>query len=286
MATASLPQSPAIDLAVLEELKRFALHLADFAEEAILPFFRHNPTFENKAGDAGFDPVTEADRIAEAAIRHEIEARYPGHGIIGEEFGIKDAQGPFTWILDPIDGTRPFMTGGLHWGSLIGLQYEGTPVLGVMVQPCTKERFIGVPALGAAEYIYEGATLTIQTRATARLSEATLSSTHPDMFQTAEEKAAYRRLAERVRVTLFGGDCYGYCLIALGTHDLVIEADLKPYDIAPIIPIIEAAGGAVATWQGASAAAGGRVIAAANRTLLDQALAAIDLPSVAPTGFA
>lgn len=252
-------------------LLAFAHELSDVSGGIIRPYFRKPLAVANKAGKGAFDPVTEADRAAERAIRRAVEARWPDHGVIGEELGALRANARFRWVVDPIDGTRAFITGAPLWGTLIGL-LDGEEVrLGLMDQPFTGERFWS----GArASYMRAGASKArrLRTRACARLSEAILSTTHPDLFAAGAETDAFARLKARVRMTRYGGDCYAYCLLAAGHIDLVVEAGLKPYDVVALIPIIERAGGRITGWDDGPASAGGRVIAAGDARLHAAAL--------------
>jgi myo-inositol-1(or 4)-monophosphatase len=244
----------------------FAHHLADLAGSAILPYFRRPLTVTNKAAGAGFDPVTAADRAAEEAIRAAIEARFPDHGILGEELVARPGAGRYQWVVDPIDGTRAFITGNPLWGTLIGLNDGGAPVLGLMDQPFTRERFWGAGG-EAHRRGPDGTVMRMATRACAGLGEAVLMSTHPDLFSSPADAQAFARIRQRARMTRFGGDCYGYCLLAAGFVDLVVEAGLKPYDVVALIPIVEGAGGRITTWDGKSAAEGGRIVAAGDARL-------------------
>jgi histidinol phosphatase-like enzyme (inositol monophosphatase family) len=242
--------------------------LADVATAAILPLFRTRLTIEDK-GIAGFDPVTQADRAAEAAMRKLIGESYPAHGIVGEEYGPEREDAEFVWVLDPIDGTRSFITGLPLWGVLIGLRRDGVPVLGMMAQPFTGERFAGDG--GRAWLTRNGDRQALATRACAEISAAALLTTSPNLF-AAGDRAAYQGIERAVRLTRYGTDCYGYCMVAAGHADLVIEAGLQPYDIVALIPIIEGAGGRVSSWEGGSAAAGGRVVASGDARLHDSVL--------------
>jgi histidinol-phosphatase len=258
--------------AELKEYWEFANRLADISGAAILPYFRKSIAVRNKAGKAGFDPVTAADRAAERAIRKAVTATYPEHGIVGEEFGQVAGAGRFAWVIDPIDGTRAFITGSPLWGTLIGLLEAGQPVLGVMDQPFTGERFWG--GAGKARSSTRGGTSRLlKTRPCATLADAVLTTTHPDMFSTPGEQAALRQLKGEARMTRFGGDCYGYCLLASGFIDLIVEVGLKTYDVAALVPIIEGAGGRVTTWEGKPATSGGRIIAAGDARVHKEALA-------------
>ena len=248
-----------------------AHELADLSGEAILPHFRRSLTIENKAQGSGFDPVTAADRAAEDAIRRALEDVWPEHGITGEEFGNVRPGAPYAWVIDPIDGTRSFILGTPMWGTLIGLQEGSLPILGLMDQPFTKERFWSGPEnsfmrVGASDSVI------LSTRMCADLKEASLSTTHPDLFAEDEEATRFNDLAHRVKLTRYGGDCYAYAMLAAGFIDVIVEAGLKPYDIVALIPIIERAGGAVTTWEGEAATKGGRIVATGDKRLHEQVL--------------
>lgn len=285
-----------LDDAACAQYIDFACELADLAAAQILPHFRTSLAVENKRATEGsgseptaeFDPVTIADQRAEAVMRERIRAAYPHHGVLGEEHGLHVSDSGLTWVLDPIDGTRAFITGLPLWGCLIALFDGQEPVLGVMDQPWLKERYIGAHAAGFSQsYCLEGerradhpgATQgnrrTLKTRHCTRLSDAVMMTTSPDMFGTAAERAAFDELSAQVKMQRFGGDCYAYCMLARGMVDLVVEADLQAYDIQALIPIIQAAGGVVSDWHGNSARAGGQVLAAANPALHKLALAAL-----------
>jgi myo-inositol-1(or 4)-monophosphatase len=253
----------------------FAHHLADLASAAILPHFRRALTVKNKAGGSGFDPVTAADRAAERAIRAAIVKRFPDHGIVGEEFVARPGAGRHQWIIDPIDGTRAFIMGSPLWGTLIGLTEDGSSCLGLMDQPFTRERFW---AAGGKAYVRgpDGATRRLKTRACGDIAEAVLTTTHPGLFKSRAESAAFARLSARARMTRYGGDCYGYCLLAAGFVDLVVEAGLKPYDVAALVPIIQGAGGRITTWDDGPAMGGGRILAAGDARVHKQALALLN----------
>jgi histidinol phosphatase-like enzyme (inositol monophosphatase family) len=250
----------------------FAHVLADISGEAILPYFRKPLAVKNKAGLVGFDPVTAADRAAERAIRKAVVQRFPDHGIVGEEYGATAGEGRYRWVVDPIDGTRAFITGSPLWGTLIGLTDGETPILGLMNQPFTGERFWS-DGRQARWRGADGKARRIRTRACARLADAVLTTTHPDVFAAPADAERFNGVRSRVRMTRYGGDCYGYCLLALGCIDIIVEAGLKTYDIVPLVPIIEGAGGIVTTWEGEPALEGGRVVAAGDRRVHEQALA-------------
>jgi histidinol phosphatase-like enzyme (inositol monophosphatase family) len=251
-----------------EDLASFLDELADAASKAIMPHFRSLASVENKAG-RGYDPVTVADRAAEEVMRDLIGRRFPGHGIIGEEYGNERADAEFVWVLDPIDGTRSFIAGLPVWGTLIGLLHAGRPALGMMVQPFTGERFAG----DGTRSWYRGPTgaAPLKARPCAALSDAILFTTTPALFQGAERQA-YDRVEHAVRLPRYGTDCYAYCMVAAGHADLVIESGLNVHDIVALIPVIEGAGGIVTNWQGGSAAGGGQVLACGDRRVHAEAM--------------
>ena len=246
----------------LIDFTHFVNELATSSGQAILPFFRTAIATEDKSRGGAFDPVTEADRAAEVAIRHLIKRSFPTHGIVGEEFGSENEDADYVWVLDPIDGTRAFIAGLPTWGTLIGLTYKGRPVFGMMHQPFTGERFFGDG--GSSTYRGPGGERKLMTRRCTSLKEAVISTTSPRLF-AGEELRAYDRVESVVRLARYGCDCYAYCMLAAGHIDLVVESGLKPYDIAALVPIIEGAGCIVTTWDGESAAGGGRIVAAGDR---------------------
>lgn len=271
------------------ELLRAGHRYCDLARAEVLPYFRSGIRFADKAsasvaaeiaaGQVGremaFDPVTAADTAAERAIRDAICTDFPGHGIFGEELGSLRPEAPTRWIIDPIDGTRAFITGSPLWGTLIGCLMDDRPALGFMDQPFTGERFWsdGRQTLWArGDPLDPAAGRAIATRKGQRLADAILTTTHPDLFAAGTEANAFARVSRAVRTTRYGGDCYGYALLALGGVDLVVEAGLKAYDIAPLIPIVEGAGGVVTNWRGGPAADGGCIIAAGDPSLHAEAL--------------
>ncbi|MGQ0672304.1 MAG: histidinol-phosphatase [Hyphomicrobium sp.] len=251
---------------------RFAHDLANRSGAVIRPHFREPMTIENKASGAFFDPVTAADRAAEQAIAAQIRASLPGHGIVGEEFGSHNPDARHRWVVDPIDGTRAFVMGSPLWGTLIGLLDNGEPVLGLMDQPFTRERFWS-DAASSHLRTGDGRERRLATRPCTGLADAVLTSTDPDLFPPGPDAEAFTRVRRAVRMTRFGGDCYAYCLLAAGFIDLVVECGLKPFDIVALIPIIERAGGRVTTWDGRPATAGGRIVAAGDARVHEQAMA-------------
>jgi histidinol phosphatase-like enzyme (inositol monophosphatase family) len=257
----------------VREFIEFAVRLADLAAEQILPRFRAGVGMENKATGGGFDPVTIADREAETAIRREIRRVYPDHGILGEEHGFEAGASPYTWVIDPIDGTRAFVLGQLHWGTLIALNDGTAPIVGVMRQPYTGETFVGSAA--GAELRHAGATTPLTARASSRLAEVSVCATDPTMFAGTAHQQAFARLAPRARAVRFGGDCYTPCLVAAGCADLVVEAGLKPWDVQALIPIVQGAGGVITDWTGRPADRAGEVIIAGNRELHAEVVAAL-----------
>ena len=257
----------------MRELVDFAVHLADLAAEQILPRFRTGVGTQNKSQAGGYDPVTVADREAEAAIRREIRRVYPDHGILGEEHGFEAGSSSYTWVIDPIDGTRSFVLGQLHWGTLIALNDGAAPIIGLMRQPYTGETFIG--SAEGAELRCGTSTTRLATRSESRLADVTVCATDPTMFGEAAHSRAFAGLAAQARAVRFGGDCYTPCLVAAGWADLVVEAGLKPWDVQPLIPIVQRAGGVITDWSGGPAERANEVIIAGNRELHAQVVAAL-----------
>ena len=243
-----------------------ATDLADAAGAAIRPYFRQKLAVDDKPD---LSPVTIADRAAEAAMRRLIAARFPDHGIIGEEFGPERADAEFVWVLDPIDGTKSFISGVPLFGTLIALAHRGRPIVGIIDQPISRERWIG--AAGRPTTL-NGAP--IRCRPCASLAAATLFATSPDMFQ-GDDRAAFARVASAAKLVRFGADCYAYGLLAHGLIDLVIESGLKPYDFSAMLPVVEGAGGVASDWRGAplTIASDGRVVVAGDRRAHAAALA-------------
>lgn len=247
----------------------FLDRLASASGETILPFFRTSLGVENKNAGRDLDPVTEADRAAEAVMRRLIKANFPQHGIIGEEFGDEHADAEYVWVLDPIDGTKSFISGLPIWGTLIALMHHGVPAFGMMHQPYIGERFSGDG--GAANYSGPSGKRKLAVRRCASLADATIFTTSPRLMNAAD-RATFERVEAETRLSRYGGDCYAYCMLAAGHLDLVIETELKPYDIAALVPIITGAGGIVTTWEGAPAQNGGRIVAAGDKRVHEAAL--------------
>ncbi|MBO0661378.1 histidinol-phosphatase [Jiella sp. MQZ9-1] len=248
----------------MEPDSTFLLELADAADRETLPRFRAGGGVDNKLGAGAFDPVTEADRAAETAIRAHIAARFPDHAILGEEFGERPGN-LRQWVIDPIDGTRAFITGLPVWGTLVGHYVEGRARLGLMSQPFTGERFY---ADGAGAFLKrgDGAPQQLATRKAERLAGATLFTTSPRLF-SGDLLPRFEALEGAVRLSRYGTDCYAFAMLAAGHVDLVVESGLKPYDIAALIALIEQAGGVVTTISGDRPEQGGDIVAAATPEL-------------------
>ncbi|HEX4113347.1 MAG TPA: histidinol-phosphatase [Stellaceae bacterium] len=244
-----------------------AEQLAEAAGEIARRYFRQPIAIEDKPDQT---PVTVADREAEAAMRALIEARFPADGIVGEEYGAARADAARVWVLDPIDGTKSFIAGIPLFGILVALVENGAPALGVIDQPILRERWVGVAGQGTRR---NG--VAVHTRVCGDLAAASLYATSPDMFGA--DRAAFARLAGAVKGTRFGADCYAYAQLASGFIDLVVEADLKPYDYCALVPVIEGAGGIVTDWQGNKLGlqSDGRVVAAGDPALAAKARAVL-----------
>ncbi|MHB1104098.1 MAG: histidinol-phosphatase [Devosia sp.] len=250
-------------------VRRTLLDAADVAAAITLPRFRQGIAVDNK-WTKGFDPVTEADREAERAIRELIAGRFPDHSLVGEEWDPKETGSRFAWIIDPIDGTRAFITGVPVWGTLIGLTVDGRAVAGLMAQPFTGEVYLSLP--GEAHYHRGTERQELRTSTVTGLAKAKLTTTSPEMFVGAGLSAQWAAISGGALTVRYGLDCYGYCLLAAGHIDLVVEASLKDVDITPLIPIITNAGGVVTTWDGGPAEQGGNCVAAATPELHAAAL--------------
>jgi histidinol phosphatase-like enzyme (inositol monophosphatase family) len=249
-----------------ERYLEFAYSMALAAGEAILPHFREIIDVEDKRNVMGYDPVTIADRAAEDVIRAEIAHAYPDHGIHGEEHGRQTGASPLTWVIDPIDGTKSFILGQLHWATLIALHDGGHPVVGVVHQPFVGETFLGTQG-GLAHWRRGDQRRALRTRTCARIEDAIVCTTDPRQFRTPEEQAALAAVGGPARLLRYGGDCYCYTQLAMGFADVVIENGLQAYDVQALMPIIEAAGGVVTDWQGGNCDQGGTVVACGDREL-------------------
>lgn len=252
-----------------EDIVETAHALADAARAAIMPHFRNVALLAENKLPAGFDPVTEGDRAGEAAMRAILAERRPQDAILGEEFGHQPGRSGLTWVLDPIDGTRGFLSGAPTWGVLIAVSDESGPLFGLIDQPYIGERFEG--GFGRAGMTGPAGARALLVRGPRDIGEAILFSTFPEIG-TAAEREAFAAVASRVRLTRYGLDCYAYALLAAGQIDLVIEAGLNTYDIQAPIAVIEAAGGIVTDWRGGPAHAGGRAVAAAGPAQHEAAL--------------
>jgi myo-inositol-1(or 4)-monophosphatase len=257
----------------LENYASFARELAAVARAETLHWLAQGSVPDDKNAGGAFDPVTEGDRAAERAIRAAIEARYPEHGISGEEYGEKSGTGPWSWSLDPIDGTRAFICGLPSWTILIALLHEGRPVVGLIDAPRLDELFVGFGGNGTVDSAAGEAALRVSS--CARLAEARLATTDPYLF-AGEELAAFTRVREQARVTRYGLDAYAYARLAAGSIDLVIENGLKPHDYNALIPVVRAAGGAIGNWRGEDEFGEGKVVAAASQALFEEAVRLLD----------
>lgn len=249
----------------------FMRRIALAAAAETLPRFRSQGAVANKE-QGSFDPVTEADREAERVIRALISAEYPDHGILGEEHGSENISSRHIWVIDPIDGTRAFISGLPVWGTLVGLTVDGDAVAGMMSQPFTGELFYA----NASGAHYEGPSgpRRLTTRKTTSLAEATLFTTTPALFK-GDARLRYDLFEKRVQLARYGTDCYAFAMVAAGSVDIVADPGLKPYDIVALIPIIEKAGGVVTTFEGGPAEGGGDILAAATPELHAAAMAAL-----------
>jgi len=266
------PKDAATEM-ISDDLVAFADHLADTARDLALRCFRQQLEVEYKSDDT---PVTTVDREIEQALRQQVADAYPAHSFIGEEFGPQDTESPWSWVVDPIDGTKSFITGKPTFGSLIALLHERTPVLGVIEIPALKERWVGNADRGTTCNH-----TTCRTSDTTMLADATLYATTPDMFSASEQKR-FDHLSQATCFRVFGADCYAYGLLAAGHVDLVAEADMAPHDFLALVPVVEGAGGIITNWHGnpLDLHSSGQVLAAANTVLHEQALARLDPTSV------
>lgn len=247
----------------------FGRELAALAGSAILPLFRNPLTIDNKLAE-GFDPVTEADRSAEQAMRRLITAKFPDHEIIGEEFEPKAARSDFCWVLDPIDGTRSFICGMPTWTTLIALVFRERPVLGIVSQPYVGETFVGGPY--GSWWERGGDRRALSVNPAAAMASAILTTVAPEIYRSDMQRRVLQEMCSRTRMTRFGGDAYFFAMLASGFIDIAMDAGLAIYDIAALVPIIEGAGGIVTTWDGGDASRGGDILAAASAGLHASAL--------------
>jgi histidinol phosphatase-like enzyme (inositol monophosphatase family) len=246
-----------------------ALKLADAARNVTLPVFRSEDTRLTNKDIGGFDPVTEADRAAERAIRAILSDERASDAVAGEEYGVSTGSSGLTWHIDPVDGTRAFIAGLPVWTTLIGLELEGKAILGVIDQPWLDERYVG--ADGEAWLQVRGVREALRVRDCATLRDAILSTTDPFILSP-PERGAFEHLRQTARLTRYGLDAYAYARLSAGTIDMVAETGLKSHDVVALIPVIEGAGGVVTDWRGHGPRLGGQIVAAANRQVLDEAL--------------
>lgn len=256
----------------MTEYELFAVELAREAARVSLPYFRGAFDEVDKGGPGAFDPVTQADREAEAALRRMIAARYPEHGVIGEEYGEDRPDAEHVWVLDPIDGTRAFIAGLPLWTNLAALQIEGRPTVGVIGQPYLDEVFLGGPS--GARLLKGGDETPLAVRACAHLNQALIATTDPDLFSGAE-LGAWTQVRAAARLARLGCDAYAYAMLAAGRIDLVAESQLKVWDWSALTPVIEAAGGEVTNWRGDAPGSSGQILAVGDAALKDQALVAL-----------
>lgn len=254
----------------MEAVLQAANRAADAAAVETLAAFRTPLSVVNKKSGGDFDPVTIADESAERAIRRVLEEAFPDIGFLGEETSETAVTEPVHWVVDPIDGTRAFISGMPLWGTLIALNERGDQVFGMIDQPVLQERFVG---FGGQSHLFKsGEKLKLQTSSCTELATAIVQTTSPEMFGVSDELEKFNRLARAAKMVRYGGDCYSYAMLASGFIDLVIEADLQPYDVQALIPVVEGAGGVISNWAGESAASGGTMLAAASRELHTAAL--------------
>lgn len=253
----------------MTEFELFAIDLAREAARVSLPYFRGTYEQADKGGSGAFDPVTQADREAEAAIRSLIAARYPDHGVIGEEYGEDRPEADHVWILDPIDGTRAFIAGLPLWTNLIALRTGGRPTVGVIGQPYLDEIFLGGPS--GARLLRGGAGTPLAVRPCPRLTDAVIATTDPDLF-TGAELGAWTQVRAAARLARLGCDAYAYAMLAAGQIDLVVESGLKVWDWSALVPVIEAAGGEVTNWRGGTPDGNGQILAVGDVGIREQAL--------------
>jgi myo-inositol-1(or 4)-monophosphatase len=253
----------------IDELIDFTRIMASDSGAAILPLFRADLEVENKHAEE-WDPVTAADRQAEAVMRKLIEAQFPDDAILGEEYGEKPGRSGYKWILDPIDGTRAFVVGVPTWATLIGLYFEDKPLLGAMHQPFIDELFVG----DGQQAFYEkaGRRTALHVSNCTRLESAKVGTTSPHLYEKNGFLAGFERLRDGCRLIRYSGDAYFFSMLAAGQLDIALDPSLQTYDIAALIPIIEGAGGYVREWTGRDPSKGGNILAAASTALMEQAL--------------
>ncbi|HEY0267054.1 MAG TPA: histidinol-phosphatase [Rhizomicrobium sp.] len=257
-------------MTVDDKLIAFANRLADASGAVIRPFFRQRIEVAHKPGVHAFDPVTEADKGAERAIRAIIARDRPGDAILGEEYGETPGASGWRWVLDPVDGTRSFITGRHEWGSLIALEKDQAPVLGILDQPVLGERFIGVN--GRSVLVEGGRRTPLHVRACADIKDAILCATDPSAYMSAEQQAAFARVKAEARMTRYHGDCYLFALLAMGFVDIIVEAGFKRWDAAALIPLVEGAGGIMTAWDGGDCRDGKTILACGDKRIHETAI--------------
>jgi len=257
-------------MSVDEKLIAFAHRLADASGAVIRPYFRQRIEVVHKPGRAPFDPVTEADKGGERAIRAIITRERPEDGILGEEYGETPGRNGLRWVLDPVDGTRAFITGRHEWGSLIALEENEVPVLGLLDQPVLGERFIGV---NGRSVLVEGDRRTLlKVRDCAALNEAILCATDPSQYFSPDQQAGFARVKAVARMTRYSGDCYLFAALAMGFVDIIIEANFNRWDVAALIPLVEGAGGIITSWDGGHCREGKTILACGDVRVHEEAI--------------
>jgi len=263
------PHDKGLPVIVDEKTVAFAHRLADASGAAIRPYFRQRIAVANKL-ENDFDPVTEADKGGERAIRAILDAERPDDAILGEEYGAKPGTSGWRWVLDPVDGTRCFITGRHEWGSLIALEKDETPVLGILDQPVLGERFVVVN--GGAELHQAGKVTPLRVRECADVKEAVLCATDPSAYMTQAQQAAFDRVKARARLTRYHGDCYIFAMLAMGFIDVIVEGAFRRWDVAALMPLVQGAGGVITNWQGEAWRDGDAVLACGDARLHAQAV--------------
>lgn len=258
-------------MTVDDKLIAFANRLADAGGAAIRPFFRQRIAVETKERPGHrFDPVTEADKGAERVIRAIIDRERPDDAILGEEYGAKPGTSGWRWVLDPVDGTRAFITGRHEWGSLIALEKDDTAVLGILDQPVLGERFIGVN--GHAHLLQDGVRTPLRVRECPDIRQAILCATDPSAYMTREQQAAFDRVKDQAKLTRYHGDCYIFAMLAMGFVDVIVEGVFARWDVAALFPLVEGAGGIITNWQGAPWRDGDPLLASGDKRLHEEAI--------------
>ena len=257
-------------MSVDDKLIAFAGRLADASGAVIRPFFRQRIEVVHKPGIRAFDPVTEADKGGERAIRAIIERDRPDDGILGEEYGEKPGKNGLRWVLDPVDGTRAFITGRHEWGSLIALEDNEVPVLGILDQPVLGERYL---AVNGRAVLLEGEKRTpLKARECASLKDDILCATDPSAYFSPQQQQAFARVSAAARMTRFGGDCYLFAALALGFVDIIVEAGFNRWDVAALIPLVEGAGGVITGWDGSHCRDGKTILACGDKRVHEEAI--------------